>query len=64
MNRLVIFIDAHQRHVDIEARKIKVVGVAAEEGRLKFRRKHQTDVGIFLITIKIVLAALIKRYDV
>ena len=34
-HRLIVFINSHQRHIEIEARKIEVVGVAAKEGRLK-----------------------------
>src|ERR1700694_4365517 len=61
MHRLIVFVDADERHINIEAREIEVVRIAAKESSLKLRHKHQPHVGIFLIAIKIVLTALVKR---
>src|SRR5206468_6354283 len=63
LNRLIVFIDPHQRHINIEAWKVEVVGISAKESGLKLEHKNQTNVGVFLITIKIVLSALVKRDD-
>ena len=64
MNRLIIFVNAHQRHVDVEARKVEIVRIAAKKRGLKFRHENQTHVGVFFIAIEIVLSALIERDDV
>ena len=61
MDRLVVFVNPDQGHIDVETRKIEVVRIAAKERRLKFGRKHQPYVGVPFVTIEIVLAALVKR---
>src|SRR5688572_7269598 len=63
-DRLIVFINTDQRHVDIETREIEVVRIAAEESGLKLRHEHQTHVGVFLVAIEIVLTALVKRHNV
>ena len=63
-NRLIFFVNAHQRHVDVEARKVEVVRIAAKKCGLEFRHENQTHVGVFFIAIEIVLSALIERDDV
>src|SRR5436190_142035 len=64
MYGLIVFVNTDQRHIDIESRKIEVVGIPAKKRCLKFGREDEPHVRIFLVTIKIVLAALIKRDDV
>src|SRR4051794_25671966 len=63
-HRLTVFVNTDERHVDVEAREVEVVRIAAEERGLKLRHEHQTNVGVLLVTIKIVLSALVKRDDV
>src|SRR5687768_14184019 len=61
---LIVFINANERHVDVEAREVEVVGVAAKKGSLKLRDKYQPDITESLVAVKIVLASLIERDDV
>src|SRR6185369_5841052 len=61
---LTIFVNTHEGHVDIEAREIEVIRIAAEKRGLEFRHEHETNVRVFLVTIEIVLSALVKRDDV
>ena len=64
MNRLIVFVNTEQREIEIVARIFEVVRVTAEERNLKLRREHQTHVGVLLIGVEVVLAALIKRNHV
>src|SRR5688500_11807736 len=61
---LVILVGPNQRHIYVEAWKVKVVGIAAKECRLKFRHKDQPNICILFVTIKIVLTALIEGNNV
>ena len=60
---MTVLIHAHQANVEIVARKIEIIGVAAELRDRHFRRKDEAHVGVFLVMIKIVDAALVKRDD-
>ena len=64
MNRLIIFINTEQREIEIVAWIFEVVRVTAQERNLEFRRKHETHVGVLLVGVQVVLAALIKRNHV
>src|SRR6185369_2465972 len=61
---LIVLANANQRHVDVEPREVEVIGIAAEESGLELRHKYETNVGVFLVTIEIVLSALEKGDDV
>ena len=58
---LAVFVNANERHVDVEAREVEVIRIAAEERSLELRDKHQTNVCVLLVAIKVVLSALVKR---
>ena len=64
MDRLVVFINANQRHVDVVTRKVEIVGIATEECGLEFRHKDEANVCVLFIAIKTVLTALVKRDNV
>src|SRR5215208_3383776 len=64
MHWLIVFVNTNEGHIDVEAWEVKVVRVSTEERGLKFWNENQTNVGIFLVTIKIVLSALVKRDDI
>src|SRR6266566_1384631 len=64
MHGLIVLVGAHQGHVYIETRKVKVVRITAEKRRLKFRHEDQTHVRIFLVAIEIVLPTLVKGDDI
>src|SRR6185295_9871700 len=64
MNWLIVLVNTNEGHVDVEAWEVEVVRVATKERGLKLRNENQTNVGVFLVTIKIVLSALIERDDV
>src|SRR5258705_1728823 len=60
MHWLVVLIDPHQSHVDVEAWEVEIVRITTEERRLKFRDEYQTHVGILLVPIEVVLSPLVK----
>ena len=64
VDRLAVLVDAEQRHVQVVARIGEVVRVAAEEGGLLLGREHQPHVGVLLIAVEPVFAALVQRDDV
>src|SRR5437867_8910252 len=43
VRRLVFFIDAHERDIEVVAREVEVVGIAAEERDRKLRCEHQAE---------------------
>ena len=57
---LVVLVDAEERHVKVVAGISEIVGVAPEKGDLPFRRKDQAHVGIFLVAIEPVFAAVVE----
>ncbi len=59
--RLAVFVDAHERHVEVVAREVEVVRVAAEEGRLELGREDEPHVRVLLVEVEVVHAALIER---
>ena len=61
LDGLAVFVEPHERAIEVIAGKVEIVRIAAEEGRLAFRREHQPDIGIFAIGVKLVLATLIQR---
>src|ERR1700742_4654617 len=63
-DRLIVLVNTNERHVDVETREVEVVRIAAEERGLKLRREDQTHVGVFLVTIELILTALVERHDV
>ena len=64
MHGLPVLIDAHERHVYVEAREVEVVRVAAEEGGLKLRHEDEPHVRVLVIAIEVVLPALVERDNV
>ena len=58
---LVALIDVEKSDVHIVARIGKVVGIAAVEGDVRLRGKHQAHIGIFFVAVKIEDAALEER---
>ena len=57
---LAVLVGAEQADVEVEARVLEVVRVAAEEGDLLFGREDQPDVGVFLVAVEVILAALVE----
>ena len=64
VDRLAILIDAEDRHVQVVAGIGEVVRVAAEERRLLLGRKHQPHIGVLLVAIEPVFAAVVERHHV
>ncbi len=60
LDRLAFFIGAENGHVQVVAREGEVVGVAAVEGGLLLGSEDQLDVGVLLVAIEPVLAALVE----
>src|SRR6266567_7332908 len=57
----VLFIDTEKRHVQIVTRVSEVIRIAPKKSRLLLRRKDQANVGIGLVLVEPVLAALVER---
>ena len=64
VDRLAVLVNAEQRHVEVVARIGEVVRIAAEESDLLFRREHQAHVGVLLVAVEPVFAALVERNHV
>ena len=64
MNRLVVFVNTEEGDVEVIARVGKIVGVATEKCRLKFRRKHQAHIGVFLVSVQVVNFARVESNNV
>ncbi len=62
--RLAVLVGTEEADVEIEARKFEVVGVAAEGRDRLFRGHHQPHVGVLLVAIKVVRAALVQSHHV
>ena len=61
LGRLAVLVDAEEADVEIVARVLEVVRVAAEEGDVLLRGEDQPHVGVFLVAIEMVQAALVQR---
>ena len=59
---LAVLVDAEEGEVQVVAREGEVVGVAAEEGDLHLRREDQAHVGVLLVAVDPVLAALVEGH--
>ena len=64
LDRLAIFVNAKKGHVEVVARIGEIIRVAAEERGLALRREDQPHIGVFLVAVKPVFAAMIERNDV
>ena len=64
MSRLVVLVDAEEADVEVVARVLEVVRVAAEEGDLLLGGEDEADVGVLLERVQVVLAAGVERDDV
>ena len=58
---LVVLVDAEEADVEIVARVGEVVGIAAEEGDVKFGREHQPHVGVLLVLVEVIDFARVER---
>src|SRR5215468_5226823 len=64
LDRLPVFVHAQNCEIEVISRKREIVWIAAEECHLLLRREYKTHVGIFLIAIEPILAALVERHDI
>ena len=64
LGRLAVLVDAEEADVEVVARILEVVRIAAEEGDLLLRGEDQAHVGVLLEAIEVILAALVERDDV
>src|ERR1035437_2426042 len=60
IDRLAIFIDAEDGHVEVVTRIGEVIRVTAEEGGLLFGGKDNAYVAVGLVSVEPVLAALVE----
>ena len=64
LHRLVVFINAEVRNVEVVAGILEVVAITAEEGHLRLRGKNHAHVGVLLVLVQVVHAAGVEGYDV
>src|SRR6266705_1633787 len=61
---LVVLVDSEKADVQVVARILEVVRVAAEERGRFLRCEYQSHVGISLVPVEVILAAVVERNDV
>ena len=60
--RLAVLVRAQNGEVERPARKLEVIGIAAERRDIGFRREHQPHVVVALVLIEKILASLIEGH--
>ncbi len=63
LGRLVVLVDAEDANVEVVARILEIVWVAAEESDIHFGGEDQSDVGVFAECVEVVLTALVESDD-
>ena len=63
-HRLAILVGAQQPHVQVVAREVEVVRIAAEEANPVLGREHQPDVLIATVAIQVMHAAAVEFHDI
>jgi hypothetical protein len=58
-----VLVDPQERRIEVVARELEVVRVAAEERDAELRREHQADVLVAFVGVQIVDAAVVERDD-
>ena len=61
LGRLAVLIDAEEADVEVVAGILEVVGIAAEEGGGLLGGEDQPHVGVFLVAVEMVQAAVVER---
>ena len=64
LRRLAVLVGAEETDIEVVARELEVVRVAAVERDLRFRREGEAHVRVFLETIEMIRTALPERDDV
>ena len=60
----VVLVGAKQANIQIVTGVLIIIRIAAEKRRLLLRGKNQPHIGVFFVTIKMILCALVERDDV
>ena len=60
-DRPAVLVEPQKREIEVVAREVKVVGVAAKKRGLHLGRKDEPHVGIFAVGVELVLTAVIER---
>ena len=63
LGRLVVLVDAEEGDVQVVARVLEVVRIAAEERDRLLGREYQTDIRVLLVAVKVILRSLVERDD-
>ena len=58
------FICPYEADIEVEAREIEIIRIAAELSDPKLRREHQAHVGVALVAVQIVDPAVVQGYQV
>ena len=61
LGRFAVFVDAEEADVQIVARILEIVRIAAEKGDLLLRREDQPHVGVVFVRVEVIQPALVER---
>ena len=61
LHRLAVLVGAQQAHVEAPARELEVVRVAAEGCDARLGREHEAHIGVALVAVEELLAAVVER---
>ena len=61
VRRMAVVVRTQERHVEVVAREIEIVRIAAEEGRVLVRREHQPHVLVAAVAVQRGAATMVER---
>src|SRR3954447_7977344 len=64
LRRLAVLVSPEDADIEIVARVFEIIRIAAVKRDLLFRSKHQSDVIVSLVAVKMIQPALIERNDI
>ena len=64
VSRLVVFVNSKESDVEVIARIGEVIRVAAEEGDIEFRRKHQPHIRVLFVLVQVVHLTRIEDHHI
>jgi hypothetical protein len=64
VDRFSVFVDTENADIQIIARILEIVGITAKKSDLLFGSENEPNIGVPLIAIELITAALIKRDDI
>ena len=62
--RLAILVDPEEADVEVEAGELEVIDITAKAGDGFLRGEDEPDIGVLLVTLEVIEAALVERDDI